>query len=283
MPSARPATHADIVYRTLMWMREPLAGFVQETTERAVAEHVIDESTVDEVLQKVAFRKKIAELDTRTVLKLMERLWNPVFFDKPGKLGRSYAAEVLVFANKWAHPRHRPQTLDAQRLVDTARRLLIECGVDPPDEIQALYRATRRDPEPPVETEPDAGSNGDDAAGVGDLIERFTILEEHLESLSAAVAHRIDALAALLERAGYGTRQPGHSDAPPEACTDRQAAKIFRLLVELDVNTADDDAVRDALDDRGFDGSLIKTWCQERYTKTEAAEKIKALIRKVSE
>ena len=49
------------------------------------------------------------------------------------------------------------------------------------------------------------------------------------------------------------------------------------------MHTADDDAVRDALDDRGFDGSHIKTWCQERYTKAEAAKKIKALIRKVSE
>ncbi len=266
-----------------MSMREPLAVFVQETTEKAVAEEVIDEGTVNEALHKVAFGKKIAELDTRTVLKLMERMWNPVFFDKPGKLGRSYVAEVHVFANEWAHPRHRPQTLDAERLVDTARRLLIECGVDLPDEVQALYRATRRDSEPPVETEPEVESEGNGAAGVEDLIRRFTVLDERLANLSAAVAHGNDTLAALLERPGYRTSQPGHLEPPPEACTDRQAAKIFRLLVELEVNTADDDAVRDALDDRGFDGSHIKTWCQERYTKAEAAKKIKALIRKVSE
>ena len=64
MPSTRPATPADIVYRTLMSMREPLAVFVQETTEKAVAEEVIDEGTVNEALHKVAFGKKIAELDT---------------------------------------------------------------------------------------------------------------------------------------------------------------------------------------------------------------------------
>ena len=283
MPSTRPAPAADIVYRTLMSMREPLAVFVQKMTEKAVAEEVIDEGTVNEALQKVAYGKKIAELDTRTVLKLMERMWNPVFFDKPGKLGRSYAAEVHVFANEWAHPRHRPQTFDAERLVDTARRLLIECGVDLPDDLQALYRATRRDSEPQVETEPEVESEVMAAAGVEDLVRRFTVLEERLANLSAAVAHGNDTLAALLERPGYRTSQPGHSEPPPEACTDRQAAKIFRLLVELEVNTADDDAVRDALDDRGFDGSLIKTWCQERYTKAEAAKKIKALIRKVSE
>ena len=183
----------------------------------------------------------------------MELMWNPVFFDKPGKLGRSYAAEVHVFANEWAHPRHRPQTFDAERLVDTARRLLIECGVDLPDDLQALYRATRRDSEPQVETEPEVESEVMAAQAVEDLVRRFTVLEERLANLKRGSSSRNDTLAALLERPGYRTSQPGHSEPPPEACTDRQAAKIFRLLVELEVNTADDDAVRDALDDRGFD------------------------------
>ena len=55
------------------------------------------------------------------------------------------------------------------------------------------------------------------------------------------------------------------------------------MLLELGVKTSDDDAVGDALDDQGFDGSHIKTWCQQRYTKMEADKKIKELLRKVSE
>ena len=52
MPSTRPAPAADIVYRTLMSMREPVAVFVQDMTEKAVAEEVIDEGRVNEALQK---------------------------------------------------------------------------------------------------------------------------------------------------------------------------------------------------------------------------------------
>ena len=124
---------------------------------------------------------------------------------------------------------------------------------------------------------------GDGAIGVEDLIrERTTVLEERLAHLSTAVAHGNDTLVALLERSGRKTGEPERSETRQEACTDRQAAKIFRLLLELGVDIADDDAVGDALNDQRFDGSHIKTWCQQRYTKVEAFNKIKALNRKVS-
>ena len=110
-----------------------------------------------------------------------------------------------------------------------------------------------------------------------------TVIEERLAHLSSGVAHGNETLAVLLERIGRKANEPGQSETRQEACTDRQAGAIFRLLLELGVSTADDAAVGDALDDRGFDGSHIKTWCQQRYTKVEADKKIKALNRKVSE
>ena len=274
MHSTRPSD-AEIVDRTLRLMRQPLAGFVQEMT--AVEEGLVDDGKIREI----GYGKRITELDTRVLLKLMERVWNPVFWDKPGKLGRSYATELHFFSNARAHL-HDAKTFDARRFVDTAARLLVECGIDLPDDLQALHRACCGS-EPLFEAEVGIETKGDGAVGVEDLIrERTTVLEERLAHLSTAVAHGNDTLVALLERSGRKTGEPGRSETRQEACTDRQAAKIFRLLVELEVDTADDDAVGDALDDQKFDGSHIKTWCQQRYTKVEAFNKIKALNQKVS-
>ena len=176
------------------------------------------------------------------------------------------------------------KTFDAGRLVDTAMRLLIECGVDVPAELPALYRDTRQGAERSIAAEPELAPERKGSTGIEDLIRSLTtVLEERLANLSTAVAHGNESLAVLLERAGRKTSEPGTSGPRQEACTDRQAGAIFRLLLELGVSTADDDAVGDALDDRRFDGSHIKTWCQQRYTKEEADKKIKALNRKVSE
>ena len=261
-------------------MRQPLAGFVQEMTAKAVEEGLADDA-IDGVVREIGYGKGITELDTRILLKVMERLWNPVFWDKPGKLGRSYAAELHFFSNARAHLDDR-KTFGAGRFVDTAMRLLLECEIDLPDDLQALHRVISHS-EPPTEIEAEIGTEGHDETGIGDLIRRTTVIEERLAHLITAVAHGNDTLAVLLERGGRRTSEPGRSETPQEACTDRQAAKIFRQLLELRVDTVDDDAVRDALDDQRFDGSHIKTWCQQRYTKMEAANRIKALNRKVSE
>ncbi len=274
---------AEIVDRTLRLLSQPLAGFVQEMTAKAVAEGLADEDAIDGAVRDIGRGKQITELDTRILLKLMERVWNPVFWNEPGKLGRSYATELHFFSNARSH-QHDAKTFDAGRLVDTAMRLLIECGVDLPDDLKALHDATRSGSELPPEPEPECETNGTSATGVEDLIrDRATVIEERLAHLSTAVAHGNETLAVLLERGGRKTSEPGQSETRQEACTDRQAGAIFRLLLELGVSTADDDAVGDALDDRGFDGSHIKTWCQQRYTKVEADKKIKALNRKVSE
>lgn len=265
-------------------MRQPLAGFVQEMTAKAVEEGLADDA-IDGAIREIGFGKRITELDTRILLKLMERVWNPVFWDMPGRLGRSYATELHFFSNARAHL-HDAKTFDGGRFVDTAMRLLVECGIDLPDELQALLDATCSGPEPrpEVEAEAELETPGSDASRVEDLIrERTTVIEERLAHLTTAVAHGNGTLAVLLERGGWKTSEPGRTETRHEACTEPQAAKIFRLLLELGVNTADDDAVGDALDDQRFDGSLIKAWCQQQYTKAEAFKKIKALNRRVSE
>ena len=260
MLSTRPSV-AEIVDRTLRSIREPLAGFVQEMTAKAVAEGLTDQDTIDGTVNKIGYGRQIAELDTRILLKLMEKVWNPVFWNKPGRLGRTYAAELHFFSNAQSH-QHDPKTFDAERLVDTAIRLLIECGVDLPDDLQALRRANRRGSEPPFETEPEVKPEGKGATRVEDMIhDMTTVLQERLAHLSVAVARNNETLAVLLERTGRKTSEPEQSESRQAACTDRQAGAIFRLLVELGVSTADDDAVGDALDDRRFDGSHIKTWC----------------------
>ncbi len=274
---------AVIVDRTLRILSQPLAGFVQEMLAKAVAEGLADENTIDGAVRDIGRGKQITELDTRILLKLMERVWNPVFWNEPGKLGRSYATELHFFSNARSH-QHDAKTFDAGRLVDTAMRLLIECGIDLPHDLRTLHDATRSGSRPPIKTKSDNETKGTSATGVEDLIRgRTTVIEERLAHLSTAVAHGNETLAVLLERGGRKTSEPGQSETRQEACTDRQAGAIFRLLLELGVSTADDDAVGDALDDRGFDGSHIKTWCQQRYTKVEADKKIKALNRKVSE
>lgn len=280
MNSTKPS-EAEIVDRTLRLMRQPLAGFVQEMTAKAVEEGLVDGDAIDGAVRDIGYGRQIAELDTRVLLKLMERVWNPVFWGQPGKLGRSYATELHFFSNARAHL-HDAKTFDAGRFVDTAMRLLVECGIDLPDDLQALHRACCGS-EPLSEAEVGIATQGNGVVGVEDLIrERTTVLEERLAHLSTVVAHGNDALSTLLERSGGKTGEPGRSETQPEACTERQAAKIYRLLLELGVATADDGAVGDALDDQRFDGSHIKTWCQQRYTKAEAFNKIKALNRKVS-
>ena len=279
MPSDR-FSDADIVDRTLRLMRQPLAGFVQEMTARATEEGLAD-GAVESAVREIGYDKRIDELDTRILLKLMVRVWNPVFWDTPGRLGRSYATELHFLSNARAHL-HDAKTFDSGRFVDTAMRLLVECGVDSPDELQALHRTARFPSEPRPKTEVEI--RGNDAIGVAELLrERTAAIEERLAHLSTAVAQGNDVIAVLIERRGRETSETGRSEARREACTDPQARKIFHLLLKLGVNTADDDAVGDALDDRRFDGSLIKTWCQQRYTKLEAIKKIKALNRKVSE
>ena len=77
MLSTRPSV-AEIVDRTLRSIREPLAGFVQEMTAKAVAEGLTDQDTIDGTVNKIGYGRQIAELDTRILLKLMEKVWNPV-------------------------------------------------------------------------------------------------------------------------------------------------------------------------------------------------------------
>ena len=261
-------------------MRGPLAGFVQEMTDEAVKEGLTDEDTIARAVEQIGYGKPVEKLDTRILLKLMERVWNPVFWRRPGKPGRSYAGELLFFSNARSHQDDQ-KTFDAGRLVDTAMRLLIECGIDPPIDLEELHRATRSGLNSPSEAE-DEGDGGEGATEIETLLrDTAAVIKGQLESLSDAVAQGNSSLAVLLERDGKKTSERG-SDAPQEPCTDKQAGKIFRLLMELDVDTADDGAVADALDDQRFDGSHIKTWCQQRYTKAEAIKKIKDLNRKVA-
>ena len=104
-------------------MREPLAGFVQEMMAAAVKEKPADESKLENDVAQIGRGKQIAELDTRSLLRLMERVWSLVFRDKPGKLGRSYAGELHTFSNARSHQEDR-KTFGAERFVDTALRLL---------------------------------------------------------------------------------------------------------------------------------------------------------------
>lgn len=275
---------AEIVDRTLRLMREPLAGFVQKLIAEAVKEGLTDESNIGGVVAQIGYGKPIAKLDTRILLKLMERVWNPVFWSRPGKPGRSYAAELLFFSNARSHQEDQ-KTFDKKRFVDTAMRLLAECEIDLPDELQDLHRAALGDSKPPSETEPEVEAEGKGATGVEDLIRDSTaVLKERLADLNAAVVRGNETLAVLLdlERGRRKTSEPGPSETRQGACTDRQAGAIFRLLLELGVKTSDDDAVGDALDDPRFDGSHIKTWCQKWYTKMEADKKIKELNRKAA-
>ena len=260
-------------------MREPLAGFVQEMTARAVAEGLADQDTIDGRVTEIGYGRPIADLDTRILLKLMERVWNPVFWDKPGKLGRAYAGELLFFCNARAHQQDE-STFDAERLVDTATRFLNKCTIDLPGDLRALRRVTRRHSEP--ETEPGGNTEEQDATRVEYLIrDRTSALEKRLADVSAAVIEGNETLAALLQRVGRKLSEPERSEVRREACSDRQAGAIYAVLMRLGVSTADDDAIRDALDDPEFDGSLIKTWCRKRYTKDEADKKIRALNRRI--
>lgn len=138
MRSTRPSD-AEIVDRTLRLTREPLASFVQEMIAAAVKEKPADENKLEDAVAQIGRGKQIAELDTRILLRLMERVWRPVFWDRPGKLGRSYAGELLFLSDARSHQEDR-KTFGAERFVDTALRLLDECDVAPPDDLRDLRR-----------------------------------------------------------------------------------------------------------------------------------------------
>ena len=278
---------AEIVDRTLRTMRQPLAEFVLVMTEKAVEERKLDEA-IQEGIRRIAYGKPIAELDTRSLLRLMEHVWKPVFLDKPGRLGRSYANELRFVSNAHAHTED-VKTFAVWRFVDTATRLLTECDIDLPDDLQALQRncciPNPRTEAEVGETDVEIETQRNDAIAVEDLIrEKTTVLEGRIAQVGAAVTRSNDMLVALLERRGMasGSREPSEpSEIRQEACTDPQAAKIFRLLLELGVDTEDGAAVGNALDDPDFDGSHIKTWCRQHYTKVDALNKITALNQKV--
>lgn len=281
MSSSIP-TDAETVQSTLRLMREPLAGFVRESIAKTVEEGLADEGTIDGVVAQIGHGRSTAEMDTRMLLKLMERVWNPVFWNKPGKLGRSYAAELLFFANAVFHQEDQ-KTFDKVRFVDTAMRLLTECGINRPDEFQSLHDVLCGS-KPPSKMMPDVETEGDGETGVEELIrDRTAVLAERLANIDAAVDRGNEILAELLKRDERNKIGQGPAETRQEACTDRQAGAIFGVLLELGVNTSDDDAVRGALDDPRFDGSHIKTWCQQWYTKSEADKKIKSLKRKISD
>ena len=111
-----------IVDCTLRLLSQPLAGFVQEMTAKAVTEGLTDENTIDGAVRDIGRGKQVTELDTRILLKLMGRVWNPVFWDQPGMPGRSYATELHFFSNARSH-QDDAKTFDAGRFVDTAMRL----------------------------------------------------------------------------------------------------------------------------------------------------------------
>src|SRR5690606_7505428 len=70
----------------------------------------------------------IGQLDTQDCLNLMIRRWGDVFHAKLDHDGRSYVGELLTARNKWAHPKQPFTNDEAQRVADTALRLLKAVG-----------------------------------------------------------------------------------------------------------------------------------------------------------
>src|SRR5690606_19243538 len=134
-------SNRDRVDRIMLALRDGLAPYIVREYRMVYKGKAVDE--IENALVNAArpslpreawtdVSALIAELDTQDCLNLMIRRWGDVFHAKLDHDGRSYVGELLTARNKWAHPKQPFSNEDAQRIADTASRLLKAVGAVEP-------------------------------------------------------------------------------------------------------------------------------------------------------
>ncbi len=80
--------------------------------------------------------KKVSLDDSQFLLKVMWRLWQPVFSKVLGQSERTFVSELIDVRNQWAH-QETISTNDAQRALDTMQRLLTAVSAEEADVVDA--------------------------------------------------------------------------------------------------------------------------------------------------
>ena len=138
-------TNHERVTKAMEWLREGLAPYVEREVESAIRAGRIAAGEVQAVSRDEPGLRNapIAEWDVAGLLKLMWGVWNSVFQSTLGYGARSWVSELRDWRNQWAHQRAF-SSRDAERMMDTAARLLSAISAPQADELERMMLDLRR-------------------------------------------------------------------------------------------------------------------------------------------
>lgn len=135
------ATNQERVNKAINLLREGLAPFVACELKKNVHEVPCDR------LRRLADDPNLEQTpidswDVLALLKVMEAAWREVFGKTLGRIERSCVSELREWRNRWAH-QVEFSTDDAERVLDSAERLLGAIKASQADEVGRIRRELR--------------------------------------------------------------------------------------------------------------------------------------------
>src|SRR5215212_7676925 len=137
-------TNYERVGKALDLLREGLHAFVQRELQASLGKYWITEATAGwrNELHWPADQDE-PQMDVALLLRLMWDQWNAVFRNTLGHAERSLVSELRDHRNKWAH-QNAFSGDDADRMLDSAARLLTSISAPQADEIGRMKMELRR-------------------------------------------------------------------------------------------------------------------------------------------
>ena len=136
-------TNRDRVERALHLLREGLAPYVEREMRHLFGPRV--EAEIARLLGREQHEagKPMGELDVAALLKVMDRRWESVFGKGLRRTARSLVNELLEWRHRWAH-QGAFSSDDAERMLDSAERLLSAISAPQAEEVRRLRLELRR-------------------------------------------------------------------------------------------------------------------------------------------
>ena len=134
-------TNQELVNKAIALLRDGLAPFVARELKinvREVPPNRLRRMASDPKLEQTPIDK----WDVQALAGIMEATWDPVFRKTLGRLERSWVNELREWRNWWAHQRDF-STEDAERVLDSAERLLKSIEAPQADEVGRIRRELR--------------------------------------------------------------------------------------------------------------------------------------------
>ncbi len=136
-------TNYDRVTKAMDLLRQGLYPFVERELQAHHGKYWITNVTEHWRNELTWTDDDTPHLDIAALLRIMWDEWNTVFRTTLGCAERTYVSELRDYRNKWAH--QKPfSSRDAQRVLDTAARLLKSISAPETDELEHMYKELSR-------------------------------------------------------------------------------------------------------------------------------------------